>query len=214
MSVPFRGGFGQPSLEEQFTARPVVGPTLASHATALNHLAGVRSRKWHTAHVGQYAQTVVANQQGFVSDQMTEGVNQTAYVLLSVGALDTALELALLTSSLVADYSLTPTVELTLQTLAGATVDRGIIFSRADNSLQADVRGYSANRYRIMPTWSRSGVTRRPGLATGLVKTQPRAIETDTTGGSLLLSRGLLRIDTTSAIVHAVAWCPVWGETL
>ena len=214
MSVPFRGGFGQPSLEEQYTARPVVGPTLASHANALNHLAGVRSRKWHTAHVGQVVSSVSANLQGYTSEALTEGVNQTAYVLLSVGALDTALELAVLTSSLTAEYSVTPTVELSLQTLAGATVDRGIIFSRADNSLQADVRGYAGNRFRIMPTWSRSGVTRRPGLATGLVKTQPRALETDTTGGSLLLSRGLLRIDTTSALVHAVAWCPVWGETL
>ncbi len=214
MSVPFRGGFGQPTLQEQFTARPVVGPTLASHANALNHLAGVRSRKWHTAHVGQYTPVVVADQQGYTTENMTEGVSQTAYVLLSVGALDTALEIAVLTSSLVADYSLTPTVELSLQTLAGPTVDQGIIFTRADNSLQADVRGYAGNRYRIMPTWSRSGVTRRPGLATGLIKTQPRALETDTTGGSLLLSRGLLRIDTMSAIVHAVAWCPVWGETL
>ena len=214
MSVPFRGGFGQPSLEEQYTARPVVGPTLASHANALNHLAGVRSRNWHTAHVTQIVPPVNADRQGYVTDQLTEGVNQTAYVLLSVGELDTALELAVLTSSLVADYSLTPTVEVTLQTLTGATVDRGVIFTRADNSLQADVRGYAGNRYRIMPTWSRTGTTRRPGLATGLVKTQPRALETDTAGGSLLTARGLLRIDTTSALIHAVAWCPVWGETL
>lgn len=214
MSVPFRGGFNQPSLEEQYTARPVVGPTLASHANALNHLAGVRSRKWHTAHVTQLVSTVSANLQGYTTEQLTEGVNQTACVLLSVGELDTALELAVLTSSLVADYSLTPTVEVTLQTLTGATVDRGVIFSRADNSLQADVRGYAGNRFRIMPTWSRTGTTRRPGLAVGLVKTQPRALETDTTGGSLLKARGLLRIDTTSALIHAVAWCPVWGETL
>jgi len=212
VSVPYRGIFSQPSQAEAFSARPVVGPTLAGHANALNHLAGVRSRHWHTAHVTQFADTVVAEQQGYVS--ATEGINQTAYVLLSLGQLDYAIELALLTSSLQADYSITPTVDVTLQTLSGATVDRGIIFTRADNSLVADVRGYAANRYRIMPTWSRTTPVRRPGLATGLVKTQPRALETDTTGGTARGTRALLRIDTTSARIHAVAWCPVWGDTL
>ena len=98
----------------------------------------------------------------------------------------------------------------------GNVVDIGCTWSRADGTLAALElpRNANANTRRIEPRWQVTGDARRAGLAVGASASSPRALECATTSGDVRGAVAVLRVVTSSARVHAVAYLPAWGETL
>lgn len=214
MSVPYSARRKVPTAAEQYTARPVVGQTLAGHAAAVNTVAGIYARHWYTVHVSQRVETNPDNLNGYV--HATDGIGQVAYCPITVGPLDDALQVAVLVSAMETGGSGAPSVTVTLDDLAGNVVDIGCTWSRADGTLAALElpRNANANTRRIEPRWQVTGDARRAGLAVGASASSPRALECATTSGDVRGAVAVLRVVTSSARVHAVAYLPAWGETL
>lgn len=214
MSVPYSARRKVPTAAEQYTARPVVGQTLAGHAAAVNTVAGIYARHWYTVHVSQRVETNPDNLNGYV--HATDGIGQVAYCPITVGPLDDALQVAVLVSAMETGGSGAPSVTVTLDDLAGNVIDIGCAWSRADGTLAALElpRNANANTRRIEPRWQVTGDARRAGLAVGASASSPRALECATTSGDVRGAVAVLRVVTSSARVHAVAYLPAWGETL
>ena len=214
MSVPYSARRRVPTAAEQYTARPVVGQTLAGHAAAVNTVAGIYARHWYTVHVSQRVETNPDNLNGYV--HATDGIGQVAYCPITVGLLDDALQVAVLVSAMETGGSGAPSVTVTLDDLAGNVIDIGCKWSRADGTLAALElpRNANANTRRIEPRWQVTGDARRAGLAVGASASSPRALECATTSGDVRGAVAVLRVVTSSARVHAVAYLPAWGETL
>lgn len=214
MSVPYSARRKVPTAAEQYTARPVVGQTLAGHASAVNTVAGIYARHWCTVHVSQRVETDPNNLNGYV--HATDGIGQVAYCPITVGPLDDALQVAVLVSAMETGGSGAPSVTVTLDDLAGNVVDIGCSWSRTDGTLAAMElpRLANANTRRIEPRWQVTGDVRRAGLSSGGSPSGPRPLECATTGGDVRGSVGILRVVTSSCRIHAVAYLPVWGEAL
>jgi hypothetical protein len=214
VSVPYGARRKVPTAAEQFSARPVVGQTLAGHAGAINTVAGIYARHWYTVHVAQRVETTADNLQGYV--HATDGINQAAFCPVTIGPLDSAIQLAVLVSAMETGGSGAPSVTVTLDDLAGNVVDIGCVWSRTEGTLAALElpRLSQANTRRIEPRWQVTGDVRRAGLAVGATPSSPRALETSTTSGDVRGSVAVLRVVTSSCRIHAVAYLPVWGDVL
>ena len=214
MSIPFSARRRVPTAAEQFSTRPVVGQTLAGHAAAANTVAGIYARHWYTVHVSQRVEVTADNLNGYV--HATDGVNQAAFCPITVGHLDDALQVAVLVSAMETGGSGSPSVTVALDDLAGNVVDIGCTWSRAEGTLAAMElpRLWHLSTRRIDPRWQVTGDVRRAGLAVGAAASAPRALECATTSGDVRGAVAVLRVLTSSCRVHAVAYLPVWGETL
>lgn len=217
MTVPYSSRLLLPAAAEMRTARPVVGATLAGLAGGANTLAGVYARHWQVVHGTQVVESAASRRHGYV--HATDGVNQALDALVTVGPLDTALQVAVLTAAQEAGGSTDPVVTVRLDDLASTTIDIGVTWSRALGTLACrelpEVRlPATASIRRIIPTWQVSGETRRPDLATAGSASGPRALETDTSAGDVLGSVAVLRVTSTSCRILAVAVLPVWGDAL
>ena len=214
MSVPFSARRKVPTAAEQYSARPVVGQTLAGHAAAVNTVAGVYARHWHTVHVSQRVETTADNLNGYV--HATDGIGQAAFCPITVGHLDDALQVAVLVSAMETGGSGAPSVTVALDDLAGNVVDVGCTWSRIAGTLAAMElpRLWYVSTRRIDPRWQVTGDVRRAGLAVGASASGPRALECASTGGDVRGAVAVLRVLTTSCRVHAVAYLPVWSEAL
>jgi len=203
-----------PTAAEQFSARPVVGQTLAGHAGAANTVAGIYARHWQTVHIAQRVETTADNLQGYV--HATDGINQAAFCPVTIGPLDSAIQLAVLVSAMETGGSGSPAVTVSLDDLSGSVVDIGTSWTRADGTLAALElpRLPQVGTRRIEPQWQVTGDVRRAGLATGASASGPRPLECSSTGGDVRGSVGVLRVVTSSCRVHAVAYLPVWGGVL
>ena len=217
MSVPYSSRLLLPAAAEMRTARPVVGATLASLAGSANTLAGIYARHWHVTWCTQRVESTAARRHGYVHS--ADGINQAADVLVDIGPLDSALQVAVLTAAQEAGGSSSPVVTVMLELQSGADIDIGVTWSRANGTLAArelsEIRipGASSQR-RIVPTWQLTGDVRRPDLAVALSASGPRAIETSTTGGDARGTVSLLRVTSTSCRILAVAVLPVWGDSV
>jgi hypothetical protein len=217
VSVPFSARLILPSLAEMRTGRPVIGATLASLAGAANTLAGVHARHWQCVHCTQVVETAASRRHGYV--HATDGVSQAVDALVSVGPLDDALHVAVLTAAQEAGGSSSPQVTVRLDSLSAAVVDIGVQWARASSTLAcrelSEVRlPATASVRRIVPTWQTTGETRRAPLAVAASASGPRALETATTGGDVRGDIAILRVTSTSCRILAVAVLPVWGDAL
>jgi len=190
----------------------VVGATQATTADALNGLAGIYAASWHCAHVSQPVETIASRVTGWVHE--TDGINQTAYVDMHVGAMDEALVVAVLTSAYARGGTSTPRVVVDMLNGSGVVVDVGIAWDRGEGTLATREDGDNGVHRYIEPVWQVAQQTRRPGLATAGTPSGSRALETFTTAGDVRGQYATLRVVTTSARVHAVAWVPVWRVTI
>lgn len=212
MSSIVRGRVLAPSVEEIRSGSPVTGATQATIADGLNGLAGIYAASWHCAHVTQPIETIASRVTGWVHE--TDGVSQTVYTDLHVGAMEDALVVAVLVSAYARGGTSTPRVVVDMLNGSGVVIDVGIAWDRDSGTLAAREDGDNGVYRYIVPTWQVAQPTRRPGLATAGSPSAPRPLEALTAAGDVRGQYATLRCVTTSARVHAVAWVPVWRVTI
>jgi hypothetical protein len=217
VTVPYTARLILPAAAEMRTARTVTGATLAGLAGGANTLAGVYARHWQVVHGTQVVETTAARRHGYVHS--ADGVNQALDALITVGPLDSALQVAVLTAAQEAGGSSSPIVTVRLDSITSTVIDIGVTWSRALGTLACrelpEIRIAAASgQRRIVPTWQVSGDVRRPDLATAGSASGPRALECNTTAGDVRGSVAVLRVTSTSCRILAVAVLPVWGVAL
>jgi hypothetical protein len=217
VSVPFTARLILPAAAEMRTGRTVTGATLAGLGGAANTLAGVYARHWQVVHGTQVVESAAARRHGYV--HATDGVNQALDALITVGPLDSALQVAVLTAAQEAGGSSSPIVTVRLDNITSTVIDIGVTWSRALGTLACrelpEVRlPATASLRRIVPTWQTTGDVRRPDLATAGSASGPRALEANTSTGDVRGSVAVLRVTSTSCRILAVAVLPVWGTAL